>query len=372
MHGKKLLIDCRELTRENLRSHGLILLEVIPRLAQKLSLTLFSDVDIPQTILSLFPDKISTLTYGKKLTTSLSVFLYQKKISRLTKELYFDFFWEPNHYLLFDIAPTKSIVTIHDTFPLSSVCKSVRSKTIFKWGLQRTLKNADNIIVPSIFTLNNLENHFRGIFRSATVIPNGISEPCKIIPQKPELLKGNGNYILFIGRLSYWKGTDIILDYINNGLLLKDYSIVLAGSCDEEIEKEMENIKYNNAFQYLGFVNDSEKEYLYKNASLFIYPTRFDGFGLPPLEAALRKIPVLSSNIDVIREVTKNSGDYFELDKGVVSMARKIEEILRRSQDVKDKSTSRLLNVAQGYSWDNFSESFLKLLKTTSSLEIGS
>ena len=102
------------------------------------------------------------------------------------------------------------------------------------------------------------------------------------------------------------------------------------------------------------FVSEPELEDLYKNASLFIFPSLYEGFGLPPLEAMKRGLPVVSSNTTCMPEILEEAALYFDpLD--IEDMAEKIKQVLidenLRSELVK-KGYEQIKNIL-GLKWLN-------------------
>ena len=87
---------------------------------------------------------------------------------------------------------------------------------------------------------------------------------------------------------------------------LSNYQLVIAGSAgwlSEEIFSEIEKFEFKNSIKVINFVDDLDKEFLFNLASLFIYPSFFEGFGFPVLEAMSCGVPVIASNNSSISEI---------------------------------------------------------------------
>ncbi len=108
----------------------------------------------------------------------------------------------------------------------------------------------------------------------------------------------------------------------------------------------------------LGYVSREELIYVYENATLFAYPSLYEGFGLPPLEAAARGTPVVTSNVTAIPEVMGEAAEFvdpYDIDSikqglEIVHNSNRLEELsqkgrTRSEQFTWDKATNRLLGV---------------------------
>ena len=108
--------------------------------------------------------------------------------------------------------------------------------------------------------------------------------------------------------------------------------------------------------KFIGYVTDEELVALYKYASCFVYPSLYEGFGLPPLEAIYFNCPVIVSDIDVFKEIYGNNVLY--CDKNKVSSLK--EKILYLYNNKNAISNEQILNK---YKWNNTLNNILKELK---------
>lgn len=364
---KTIFIDGTSLCFPVLKSIANILENTIPILSKYYKVVLILPKKIDENHLQQLG--ISDFVLNPKLDDdnfSILNFLlkYLPKTEQIIKQYNPDFFWNPMSYYPFQRMnkKTKIVTTIHDLFPLHPISRrSFLRRMIFKRFIGATLKNVDGVTVPSAFTLGLLELFFPNEIKKTRVkiIYNGISPPTQN-SSGVEYYQSQDKYMLFIGRLSYWKGTDILLDLYDT-FNYEGYKLVLAGVIDDKsIETRLKEILKNNPnIIYKGFISDDEKELLYKNAKLFVYPSRYDGFGLPPLEAAIRKIPVVMSNIPVLYEITRGKGLYFDVKTGAKDLLQTLESI---NDDVLGRTTEELYNVAREYTWEAFANNFINFL----------
>jgi len=145
-----------------------------------------------------------------------------------------------------------------------------------------------------------------------------------------------------------------------------DIKLYIVGGINQKIFGK-DSIKILNKIQqskniiFLGRVDDEKLVELYSNALFFIYPSLYEGFGIPPLEAQACGCPILLSDITVFREVYGNSVHYCNpLD--VDDIRKQIEYLLSDAKLLKDLKHKSLEN-AKKYTWEKSAEKFLNLLK---------
>ena len=148
-------------------------------------------------------------------------------------------------------------------------------------------------------------------------------------------------------------------------LKAKSIKLYIVGGLNEKIfgeysSKVLDYIKNNDNIRFLGRVDDNKLIELYSNAVCFVYPSLYEGFGIPPLEAQACGCPVILSNIQVFKEIYRNSAVYFNpLDPD--DIANKIQEIINNEK-------LRLLLIKNGfenskkYAWENSAKQFFNVL----------
>lgn len=212
------------------------------------------------------------------------------------------------------------VVTIHDLIPY------IMPETVGKGYLERFLKDMPNIIDKSKGILTVSEYSKRDILR---FFPNCPEDKIHVIPLAADTsfkpldkekcreyirrnYKINNQFILYLGGFSSRKNIkNLILSFSKiKNTLKKKYTLVLGGALKDEAI-ELQSLVTDNGLQdsvvFTGYLNNSILPIFYNAAELFVYPSLYEGFGLPPLEAMSCKCPVITSNISSIPEVTKDS-----------------------------------------------------------------
>jgi glycosyltransferase involved in cell wall biosynthesis len=110
-----------------------------------------------------------------------------------------------------------------------------------------------------------------------------------------------------------------------------------------------------------GFISEQKLDDLYKNASLFVFPSLYEGFGLPPLEAMKRGLPVVSSNASCMPEILGDAVLYFD-PLNLDDMTEKIKNALR-DRELREELTKKGLEQIKKYSWPKMAQETLLIYK---------
>jgi len=232
---------------------------------------------------------------------------------------------------------SKQVVMIHDVIPLLFKRYHKKQYIYFKWILNFGLSRAKFIITPSLYSKNLLQNIYNLPDRNVKVIYNGvdISMLKKNVTSSNELQP----YILYIGRVNKMKNFDRILKSFSNVCKYIKHNLIVIGNSEKEFQKHI--IKANISSETISRiifkedVNEEQKFILLKNASLLLFPTLYEGFGLPPLEAMACGCPVIVSNNSSFPEVCGDAAFYVDplnekqIENGILNVLN--DPVLRRN-----------------------------------------
>ena len=152
-------------------------------------------------------------------------------------------------------------------------------------------------------------------------------------------------YILFVGSREPRKNLErLIKAWLP---LAKDYQLIMAG---EKAWDESNTISTNPNLRFLGRVSDLKLAVLYHYAELLAYPSLDEGFGLPILEAFSAGLPVLSSDIPVIKEVTGNAAELVN-PKSVDAIRQGLEKLLNEKKTLSQQRMQRMIIRSQLFNW---------------------
>jgi len=226
---------------------------------------------------------------------------------------------------------TKTILTvydlIHEKFPEYF---SKYDPTIFE--KKRAIERADHILAISHHTKADLLEFYDIPEEKITVTHLGfdLQVSPNIISKSPEITP----YILYVGNRGGHKNfSNLLIAYQKNKALCDNFKLICfgGGKFTEAEHHLMKNLRIskNNLVQVSG--DDGALSQYYQNASVFVYPSEYEGFGIPPLEAMNYSCPVVCSNVSSIPEVVGKAGHYFDpLD--TVDIGKKIEDVLFDNQ----------------------------------------
>jgi len=243
--------------------------------------------------------------------------------------------------------PENFVVTIHDLRPFTEFWdRSYFKRKVFEWYFKRAIKKAKKIITISERSKEEIINICPSCKAKIKVIYEFVDEKflkIKNYHNKERLIKDD--YVLFVGNRKKHKNLSRLIFAFNQVKnIFPDLKLVIAGKKDSKIDEiDLLKDKLNLKEKIIEIIspNDEEIINLYKYAKTFIFPSLYEGFGLPPLEAMTIGTPVLASDIPVLKEVCGNAAHFFN-PYDVKDMAKAIckivaDESLRRNLIEKGK-----------------------------------
>jgi glycosyltransferase involved in cell wall biosynthesis len=265
------------------------------------------------------------------------------------------------HFNVPFFVPCKFIVTIHDL--ILTKFKTVRATTLhpfiyelknlaYRTIIKRALNKSKKILTVSEFTKNDIIEQFKIKPDKIEVIYEGVANLAKgrdsLFVAKldnNEVLRDydiNYPFLLYVGNAYPHKNLDFLITSFkkvyekNNNLRL-----VLVGKEDyfyknikQLVEEEFSNIQ-DKPVIFSGYVPDDKLEIFYKKALVYVFPSLYEGFGLPPLEAMAKGCPVLSSNVSSMPEILADAALYFD-SKDEQDFLNKLDLILK-DRDLREK-----------------------------------
>ncbi|MBW9221790.1 glycosyltransferase family 4 protein [Methanothermococcus sp. SCGC AD-155-C09] len=265
----------------------------------------------------------------------------------------------------------KKVITVHDImafrFPdISDIITRYR----YKFLLPKTLRTADKIISDSYSTKKDIIKYFKIPEDNVKVIHLGVDEDYKPL-SKEEInnikRKHNINYpfILYTGGLAPNKNVErLIYAFYKLKKQLPKYKLIITGIKRYKYKSIFETIDKLNLQKdviFTGYVPDEDLPGLYNAADLFVYPSIYEGFGLPPLEAMACGTPVITSNTSSLPEVVGNAGiiiDPYDVDR----LSRAMYEVLS-NDGLREELRKKGLKRAKLFNWRKTAEETLKVYR---------
>lgn len=285
------------------------------------------------------------------------------------------------HYPHFNVpvlTPCKFVVTIHDLilthFPTRRATTLnplvYRLKNLaYRLVISSAIKRAKKIITVSEFTKNDILEQFKVSADKIVVTYEGVANLAKgrdsLFVAKldnEEILKQYhiaNNFLLYVGNAYPHKNLEMLLKVFAKLLGRKpDLRLVLVGREDYFYSRVHDEARALNIWQkgninspviFPGYVSDAQLEILYQEARAYIFPSLYEGFGLPPLEAMARNCPVISSNRSSLPEILGEAALYFN-PENEIDMMGKIESLLN-DNELRNLLITKGLEQVKKYSW---------------------
>jgi glycosyltransferase involved in cell wall biosynthesis len=255
------------------------------------------------------------------------------------------------------------IVTIHDV--AFNIYPQTYSKTFlfsYKILIPNIIKTSKLVITVSNFSKQEISRFYHVANENISIVYNAVNEDFKpvLVPDLQE-----ENYFLAVSSLNYRKNLVSVLQAFDAvSTQNESIKLYLIGDLDTKSFTKIDIDKYlrNPRIRILGRVTDSELVKYYTNARGFLYPSLYEGFGIPPLEAQACGCPVLVSNTSCLPEVFNDSALYcdpFSIDSIKSGMLSLLDEDTRKSLQIRGQE-----NVKR-FSWEqsalNISNILLKM-----------
>lgn len=257
------------------------------------------------------------------------------------------------------LCPRPFVVTIHDLLlrhePHSA--KTSTRNALVRWvkrigyriSLAHALRSAERILVPTKFVAKDV-----ALFYPTTgsrVIVTGEGMP-KVTSEQWTVNKEP--YLLYVGSAYPHKG---VQDLLNAWALIApkhpDLTLKIAGESDVFMRHlQSETVKHDLPHvEFLGRVSESQLAGLYEHALAFIFPSHFEGFGLPPLEAIARGCSVISSDAEALTEVLGSDGAIFFRAGDPNAILAAVERFLNDPTAARERTIRSAEQLASRHSW---------------------
>lgn len=282
-------------------------------------------------------------------------FILPRFLNRYNIDLYFS----PNHFLPLQKIRAKSIIVVHDIFhKINKNYHPLYYRIYVDLFLPRAIKNSDLIITISESSKKDIIHFYNVPAEKIKVIypaAEAIFQPRELSEEEKTKIKEKYNlpdkFILYAGVIGERKN---IRGLIKIADLIKDKTkipIILFGRKEHRGEIYLKEIKKRENIQYKGFIESNDLPFIYNLAVIFLFPSFYEGFGFPVLEAMQSGLPVAASNTSSLPEVMGEAG-IMHNPKDCEGFVKDIIKLLE-DNDFYDKIRRQGIEQAKNFSWEN-------------------
>ncbi|MBT4917546.1 glycosyltransferase family 4 protein [Candidatus Peregrinibacteria bacterium] len=267
------------------------------------------------------------------------------------------------------------VVTIHDLtlsfFPGQKMTKWFH-RLAYNWTIKNAVKKAKKVVAVSENTKADIVENLKVPEAKIKVIHNGVSKFFQMLDDPKEAgstLKKYGINKQFLLYTGVWRNHKNLPNLIKAFEIIKsrkeiDLQLVITGKEDPhypEVRKEIKKSEFNEDVITPGLVKEEELLHLYNAALLYVFPSLYEGFGLPPLESMKCGTPVVASNTSCIPEVCGEKNAVFFDPYYPQKIADKIEH-LYKDADLQAELVERGYQHANKFTWERSARTTYNIL----------
>ena len=286
-----------------------------------------------------------------------------------------DIYWAPDYFMSVKAGAKKYVVSIYDLAMLRfKNTVTLKSLIHHKLGLPLSAHHADKIITISKASAQDIHELLK-VRKNKIAISylGGLSKHSKDKQlfnntMKPEL-NIRGRFILFISTIEPRKNVLTLIRAFEKYLDKyheDDLYLVLAGGrgwkCDN-IYAAAENSRYKDKIIMPGYISNEEKQFLLSNAAVFAYPSLYEGFGIPVLEAFDKELPVITTRVSSLPEVGGDAAFYIDNPYDTEALCEQLRMVLTLSPKQKAMTKKKMQVQLEKFSWEKNAEEIMRLFK---------
>ncbi len=284
--------------------------------------------------------------------------------------VYFEPSFVPFEYL------GKTITTIHDLSFLSHPSFHPSTRVAYLTDkMKSTISNSDHIVVDSNFILSELHQYYPLSLGKSSTLYLGVAESFQYYPESEcnALLKTlnlrYSGFLLSVATLEPRKNLSKLIEAYKQlpSDIRSRYPLVLVGDQgwkNAELLQSARELVERNQIVFTGYVSDDDLKRLYASAGIFVYPSLYEGFGLPVIEAMASGIPVITSNVGATAEVARSGALLVDpLNDRAISDA--ILDLIQHPEN-KTELVENGMKRAKMFNWSATVDQLLKIALATS------
>lgn len=289
---------------------------------------------------------------------------YLFKTKKICEQNHIDIFWATQHVIPFNMNGINTVLTIHDLVAFDfKETMSNYNRIVNKLLIPRSLREADRIIAVSNSTKDRINYNFPGIDKDRIkVIYEDVVVNSDTESLNSNILVDNNlnekDYLMFIGTIEPRKNVKTLIRALENINLKTGMKLVICGKYGWQCKEDKLLIESNSdKIVFLNYITDEEKNYLMKNSFAFVFPSLYEGFGLPVLEAIRNgTVAVVSDNTSLRELIEKEelkfkTQDYKDLEEKIIA--------LYNDKELYNEAIKYCAEREKYFSWDDISKEYI-------------
>lgn len=292
-----------------------------------------------------------------------------------------DVFWGPNYQLPQKIKNVKYIVTIHDlALFIEPNWGTKRTANMIQRDVPKAAKRADAVLVISESTKRDvirfLNEKGEKIFCTYLGGAEDKTELISYDTQKDikKKYKITDKYFLFVGTIEPRKNIETLVKAFEEiAQKEKKVELIIAGGLGwnyDTVINTIEKSNYKSRIKHIGYITEEEKVNLFAGAEAFVFPSHYEGFGIPILEAFSLQTLVITANNSSLSEVGGKAAFYVDDEMNEKDLAKKMMNVLKLSEAERRKLIKIGVEQNNKFSWNKCAKQTLKIIKENTEYNI--
>ena len=283
---------------------------------------------------------------------------------------HFDVYHEPN-FVPMDFPASKIVTTVHDlSFMLYPQWHPKERVEFMEKNFASRVELSDVILTVSEYGKREVEKYVGVPGDKIKVVYNAVDERFRPLSKASvttylRAKRYPEDYVLFVGAVEPRKNLETLIGAFGDiERSFGNLHLIIVGPKGwlyESVFKKVEELGLTNKVHFTGFVADEELIYLYNGAQVFVYPSFYEGFGIPVLEAMACKIPVIVSNTSSLPELVGDAGMLVDphSQEGFAEAMRKVLGDKDEAERLSEKGYLRSAN----FSWEKSAKALMDIFK---------
>lgn len=271
-------------------------------------------------------------------------------LPRILKKEKIDLLINLTHHGLF-FSPIPQILTIHDLIPLRFPSQYKFQNCYYRLLLPSLVGKSVAVNTPTQFMKREIITAYRVEPQKVLVSGNSYNT----FLRRSELHRGkDSNYILMVGASFRHKNFDRVLEAYSTSRILQENRLIIAGGAVDyltHLKTLSKELQIQDKVELIDYAEPEHLSELYSNAIVFVYPSLYEGFGMPPLEAMRLGTAVAASRIDAVQEVCGSAAFYFD-PSAVKDIREKLEQIAE-NEELRDELVKKGFEQVRKHTWYN-------------------